>query len=178
MSSNTNQDSSAEKASSNAERQLVALQLREEVYGVDIAFIYTVLVLQNITTVPQTPDYVKGVMNLRGQILPVIDLRVRFGLPADSDSKTRIVIVNVDGLSAGLIVDAVSEVLRLPESSIEPPSLLLSSTAADFITGIGRSVTKQADGEQTERLILLLDVKRLLTGSLAEGDMMSRLQAA
>lgn len=156
----------AAEATTTTEHQLVALELGDEVYGVDIACIYTVLMPQSITVVPQTPEYVKGVMNLRGQILPIIDLRIRFGLPAEDHPKMRIVIVNVNDVTAGLIVDAVSEVLRLPDSSIEPPSVLLSSVAADCITGIG-----QVGEAENQRLILLLDVYKLLTSSLSDADL-------
>ncbi|HVT12295.1 MAG TPA: chemotaxis protein CheW, partial [Fimbriimonadaceae bacterium] len=130
------------------------------------ASIHTVLMPQSITSVPQTPDFVKGVMNLRGQIVPILDLRVRFGLPAEDHAKTRIVIVNINDITAGLIVDAVSEVLRLPDSKIEPPSALLSSIAADCITGIG-----QVGSDKDQRLILLLDVYKLLTSSLSEAEL-------
>lgn len=153
------------------ERQLVALQIGQEVYGVDISCIHTVLMPQPITAVPQTPPYVKGVMNLRGRIVPVVDLRTRFDLPSNSTDKTRIVIVEIEGLTAGLIVDSVSEVLRLPEAGIEPPSALLNSAVSECITGIGRSESKSVDGKSQERLILLLDAYRLLAGSLADIDL-------
>ncbi|HTQ09606.1 MAG TPA: chemotaxis protein CheW [Fimbriimonadaceae bacterium] len=161
------------ESSKSSERQLVALELGDEIYGIDIACIHTVLMPQSITAVPKTPEYVKGVMNLRGQILPVIDMRLRFDLPAESHPKTRIVIVNVGGVAAGLIVDAISEVVRLPESEVEPPSVLLSSVAADCITGIGRSTSRGDDGVDEQRLILILDVYKLLTGSLSEADLAS-----
>ena len=164
-----NQPSDNSERVSSHERQLVALQLGEEIFGIDIACIHTVLMPQLITKVPKTPDYIKGVMNLRGQVLPVIDLRVRFGIPAESHPGVRIFIVNVDGLTAGLVVDAVSEVLRLPESDIEPPSALLSSFAVDCIVGIGRVGGKEKD--ENQRLILLLDLPKILAGSLADTDL-------
>jgi purine-binding chemotaxis protein CheW len=160
------------------ERQLVALHLGSEIYGVDISCIHTVLMPQPITTVPQTPDYVQGVMNLRGRIIPVVDLRVRFGLESTSTDKTRIVIIEVEGLTAGLIVDSVSEVLRLSEASIETPSALLASTVAECITGIGRSNSKSSEGKDQDRLILLLDVYRLLAGALGDTDLLSDMKAA
>lgn len=160
------------------ERQLVALHLGTEIYGVDISCIHTVLMPQPITTVPQTPEYVKGVMNLRGRIIPVVDLRVRFGLESTATDKTRIVIIEVEGLTAGLIVDSVSEVLRLAESGIESPSALLASSVAECITGIGRSNSKLGDGKAQERLILLLDVYRLLVGTLGDTDLLNDQKAA
>ncbi len=148
-----------------AERQIVALHLADEVYGLDIDAIHTVITLQPITAVPKAPAFVKGVINLRGRVLPVIDLRTRFGLPPLPEGKggrnQRIMIVQTEGLSAGLIVDAVSEVLRLPVAAIDAPSQLIASAESDCITGIGRI----SGGGKEERLIILLDVAKTLTGS-------------
>ena len=151
------------------ERQVVALHLGAEIFGVDIASIHTVLTPQPITTVPNVPPYVRGVMNLRGRILPVLDLRTRFGLPpleADRQKLSRIVIVEAGGLTAGLVVDAVSEVLRISPDAIEPPSALLGSADLRCLTGIGRvpsSRRKEDDKKDEGRLILLLDIVEMLT---------------
>ena len=156
-----------------ADRQVVALHLGEEIYGVDIASIHTVLTPQPITAVPNVPPSVRGVMNLRGRILPVLDLRTRFGLPpleADRRRFSRIVIVEAGGLTAGLIVDAVSEVLKLREDAIEPPSALLGSADLRCLTGIGRvPARRRQDDDQADgvRLILLLDVVETLTSVAA-----------
>ena len=152
-----------------AERQIVALHLGTEIYGVDIACIHTVLTPQPITIVPNVPAYVKGVMNLRGRILPVLDLRTRFGMPpleSDQQKSSRIVIVEAEGLTAGLVVDSVSEVLRLPADAIEPPSALLASADLRCLTGIGRvpgGRRKEDNKEEADRLILLLDIPQTLT---------------
>jgi len=157
-----------------AERQVVALHLGEEIYGVDIACIHTVLTPQPITLIPNVPAYVRGVMNLRGRILPVLDLRTRFGLPAlaeDKQKSARIVIIEAAGLTAGLIVDSVSEVLRLPASAVEPPSALLASADLRCLTGIGRvpgNRRKQDSKKDEDRLILLLDIPETL--ALAASD--------
>lgn len=164
-----------------AERQIVALHLGDEVYGVDIATIHTVITPQAITAVPRTPAFVAGVMNLRGRIVPVVDLRKRFGLPdASGDQKgRRIVIVETEGLTAGLIVDAVSEVLRLPESAIDPPSSLVASADMACILGIGRIPGgRRADDTRSERLILLLDVYQTLVTTPEEADALHGLQRA
>ena len=160
------------------ERQVVALHLAGEIYGIDIEHIHTVITPQAITQVPKAPPFVQGVMNLRGRILPVIDLRARFGLPplpADKKQGLRIVIVDVEGLAAGLIVDAVSEVLRLSQDAIDPPSRLVASADTECITGIGhipdhnRRSTDRGDGGNGDgaagqhRLIILLDVYKTLT---------------
>ncbi len=167
-------DSKNEKQNTE-ERQIVAMHLGEEVYGVDIAHIHTVITPNPITPVPQTPDYVEGVMNLRGRILPVIDLRKRFKVPSLKESTSyRIVIVEVDGLSAGLIVDTVSEVLRLKASEIQSPSELLDTAEIEVITGIGR-VPLQGKGEC---FILLLDVLKTLTNAAFDVSALAKLQEA
>lgn len=162
-----------------SERQVVAFRVGEEVYGVDIAHIHTIITPQPITFVPRAPRFVKGVMNLRGRVLPVIDLRTRFGLEPLSDvarQHARIVIVEVDGLSAGLIVDAVSEVLRLPSSAIDRPSQLVASIETECITGIGRVAGGQAGG--AGHLIILLDVYKTLITCSQDVSAMENLQMA
>lgn len=164
------------------ERQVVALHVANEVYGVDIAIIHTVITPQAITHVPKTPKYIKGVMNLRGRIIPVIDMRTRFDLPslsAEEEKDMRIVIVELEGLTAGLIVDSVSEVLRLPESVIAPPSSLISTVDVDYLTGIGRIPREDAKGEKKDQLLLLLDVYKVLTLDGKEGaEKIKKLQKA
>ena len=157
---------------------MVALHLGDEIYGVDIASIHTVLTPQPITPIPNVSPDIKGVMNLRGRILPVLDLRARFGmppLPGDGQKSTRIVIVEDAGLTAGLIVDSVSEVLRLPAGSVEPPSALLGSADLRCLAGIGRVPGgRRKDDEQPgqERLLLLLDIPQTLKamGTIAAVD--------
>ena len=168
-----------------SERQLVALHLGDEIYGIDIACIHTVITPQTITCVPRAPRFVKGVMNLRGRILPVIDLRARFGLPPLSEEQqknVRIVIVDVQGLTAGLIVDAVSEVLRLPASSIDSPSRLVASAETECIIGIGRipgdRQSKDKSKQTEDRLIILLDVYKTLTTDPTDADALRQLQIA
>jgi purine-binding chemotaxis protein CheW len=168
-------------ASTETEHQVVALHLGDEIYGIDIAAIHTVITPQAITAVPRTPPFVVGVINLRGRIVPVVDLRKRFALPpAVGEQKgRRIVIVETEGLTAGLIVDAVSEVLRLPESAIDPPSSLVVSADIACILGIGRIPSgRRADDTDSERLILLLDVYQTLVTSSEEADALHGLQRA
>ena len=114
-------------------------------------------------------------MNLRGRILPVLDLRARFGLPPLEDDRrklSRIVIVEAEGMTAGLIVDAVSEVLKITADAIEPPSALLGSADQRCLTGIGRvgGNGRQTDrGKDSTRLILLLDIVQTLQSVAADG---------
>ena len=102
------------------EKQLVVFELSNEHYGVDISSVESIIKMQAITVVPQAPTFVEGVTNLRGSVLPVIDLRKRFGLmQEDSTKNSRIVVVSIRGTKVGMIVDAVSEVLRVPEEAIQ-----------------------------------------------------------
>ena len=137
------------------EEQLVVFTLANEHYGVDIAAVESIIKLQPITSVPQTPAFVEGLTNLRGTVLPVIDLRKRFELSAEEATKeTRIVVAEVNGETVGMVVDAVTEVLRVPEEDIEPPSPVVTTAASAFITGIAKV---------DERLIILLELGQVLS---------------
>ncbi len=135
--------------------QLVVFELADEHYGVDIAPVEGIIKMQNITSVPHAPSFVEGVTNLRGAVLPVLDLRKRFSMEkADETNETRIVVVELGGNSVGMIVDGVSEVLRVPENAIEPPSSLVTSADSAFITGIAKI---------DDRLVILLDLSKVLS---------------
>ncbi|MCG0277927.1 MAG: chemotaxis protein CheW [Thermanaeromonas sp.] len=134
--------------------QLVVFQLAGETYGVDINHVHEIIRLQPITEVPRTPDFIEGVINLRGRIIPVIDLHKRFGLPpAEATNNTRIMVVEVGGMTVGMIVDAVSEVLRLPEENIEPPPPIIKGVDVAYLKGVGK---------WEDKLIILLDLDRVL----------------
>lgn len=175
----------AGRAEQGYERHLVAFRLGEETYGIDISNIHTIITPQPITSVPRSPSFVRGVMNLRGRVLPVIDLRRRFGMepmPDENVKSSRIVIVDTprpngetgDTLTAGLIVDSVSEVLRLPESAIDPPSQLVASVDTECITGIGKVPAGSRD--TVDHLIILLDVYKTLVTCSNDVDSLKRLQ--
>lgn len=135
--------------------QLVVLELANELYGVDIGAVNTIIRMQEVTRIPRTPDYVEGVINLRGSIIPVIDLRTRFGLPAGERTKaSRIMVVEATGQLIGMVVDAVAETLRLPSDSIEPPSPVVTGVETEYIRGVGK---------QENRLVILLDIDRVLS---------------
>jgi purine-binding chemotaxis protein CheW len=137
------------------EHQLVVFELANEQYGVDIAAVESIIKIQPITVVPHAPAFVEGVTNLRGSVLPVIDLRKRFGLPQeDSTKNSRIVVVAIQSTKVGMIVDAVSEVLRVPEGAIEPPPPMVTSVDTAFITGIAKI---------NDRLVILLDLGKVLS---------------
>lgn len=137
------------------ENQLVVFNLSNEDYGVDIAAVDGIVKMQQVTSVPHAPGFVEGITNLRGKVLPVIDLRKRFGLPVGETTKdTRIVNVDIGGTKVGMVVDAVSEVLRVAEEDIEPPSPIVTTLDSAFITGIAKV---------DERLIILLDLVKVLS---------------
>jgi len=139
------------------ERQLVCFRIAAEEYGIDIMRVREIIRVEAITAVPGAPSYVSGIVNLRGDILPVIDLRLRFGRDGSQCSElNRILVVEMEGRAIGLIVDAVSEVLRIPASKIEPtPQILAASMSSQNITGIG----KLDDGDRT---IILVDTDTIL----------------
>ncbi len=137
------------------ETQFVIFKLANEHYGVEIATVESIIKLQTITALPRAPEFVEGVINLRGTVLPVIDLRKRFDLVRAEESRdTRIVVVEIEGQTVGMIVDAVNEVLRVPVEDIEPPSPLVTTVDSTFITGIAKV---------SERLIILLDLHKVLS---------------
>ena len=134
--------------------QLVVFTLEDEFYGVNIGAVESIIKMQPITVVPQAPEYVEGVTNLRGTVLPVIDLRKRFGLENASLSKdSRIIVVTADHIKVGMIVDAVSEVLEIAQDSIEPPPSISTTLNSAFITGIAKT---------GDLLVILLDLTRVL----------------
>jgi purine-binding chemotaxis protein CheW len=137
------------------DRQLVVFELSGEHYGVDILRVDSIIRLQPVTQIPHAPGFVEGVTNLRGTVLPVVDLRRRFNLQAREAIKdARIVVAQMEGATVGMVVDAVTEVRKVPEEDIEPPSPFVTTVDSAFIAGIA----KVEDG----RLIILLDVDRVL----------------
>lgn len=148
------------------ETQVVIFSLAQEHYGVDIAAVDSIIKMQHITAVPHTPSFVEGVTNLRGKVLPVIDLRKRFGLPVSATSReTRIVVTEMEQSTVGMLVDAVSEVLHVSADAIHPPSPILSTADTGFITGIAQvhSNNSAAESGRQSRLVILLDLEQVLS---------------
>lgn len=134
--------------------QLVVFRLANEYYGISIAAVESVIKLQPITFVPHAPMFVEGVTNLRGKILPVIDLRKRLGLTLQAETKhTRIMVTELNKTMVGMIVDSVHQVLHIAEEAIEPPSPIVTTVDSAFISGIARS---------DKRLIIVLDLEKIL----------------
>jgi purine-binding chemotaxis protein CheW len=150
----TEHSSAAETTAPADERQFVVFELGAELYAVDIARVHEIIRLQSITRVPRSPAYVEGVINLRGKVIPVVDLRRRFGLPvAEHTRASRIVVVEIGEQVVGIVVDAVSEVLRVNTALIEPPSPVVAGVDSEYLEAIARL---------PERLLILLDLDRVL----------------
>ncbi len=148
------------------ERQLVVFDLNEEAYGVDISQVREIIRMQEITRVPRAPDFIEGVINLRGKVIPVVDLRARFSMPStERTEEHRICVVDVDGQDIGMVVDAVKEVSRIPSSSIEPPSSVITTNDSEYLTGIVKT---------DEKLIILLDIAKVISNS--EADALAEVQ--
>jgi len=135
--------------------QLVSFNLGSEEFGIDILKVQEINRMVEITKVPQAPHYVEGVINLRGKVIPVIDLRTKFGLKTkDRDKNSRIVVCDVKGEIVGMVVDSVSEVLRIPSSTVEPPPAIATGVDQHYISGVVK-----LEG----RLLLFLDISRIAT---------------
>ncbi len=134
--------------------QLVTFNVGEEEFGVEILAVREINRMMEITRVPHAPPFVEGVINLRGRVIPVVDLRKRFGLgEIERDKNTRIVVVELGDKVVGFLVDSVSEVLRVPEDLVEPPPPIVGGIDREYLDG----VVKLED-----RLLILLDLKKLL----------------
>lgn len=139
------------------ERQLVVFELAKETYGVDISRVQEIIRFQEITKVPKVPDFIEGVINLRGNVIPVIDLRKRFDFEEiEKTNATRIIVVEVDQYTVGMVVDAVSEVVRVNENSIEPPSNIIADIDTDYLSGVCK---------YEDQLIILLELSKVLSAS-------------
>lgn len=138
------------------ERQLVTFRLGEDEFGTDIMDVKEIIRVPAITKIPNAPDYVEGACNLRGDVLPIIDGRTKFNLERkEKDENSRVLVIDVDGKATGIIVDKVSEVMRVPTSDIEDTPEIVRNIDDDFIDG----VVKLNNGQ---RLVMLLDVVKAL----------------
>jgi purine-binding chemotaxis protein CheW len=133
--------------------QIVGFRIGRETFGLPISLVREIVRVPEITSVPNAPDYIEGVINLRGRIIPVVDLRKRFGEMIEASTKNRIVVVEMESRFIGLMVNSASEVLRLPPSEIEAPHSVFQDGELNFITGVGKL---------KGRLVILLDLNRVL----------------
>jgi purine-binding chemotaxis protein CheW len=137
--------------------QVVTFALGSEEYGVDIAQVQEINRMVTITHVPRAPQFMEGVINLRGQLIPIIDLRTRFDMERTERTKnTRIVVTEIGNKRVGMVVDSVSEVLRVPVEQIEDAPDLVAGIDTEYIRGVGK---------MGDRLIIMLDLGRIISGT-------------
>jgi purine-binding chemotaxis protein CheW len=136
------------------ELQVVGFRIGRETFGLPISLVREIVRVPEITAVPNAPDYIEGVINLRGRIIPIVDLRKRFGEKSfELNKKNRIVVVELESRAIGLLVNSASEVLRIPPSEIEEPHSVFKEGELNYITGVGKL---------KGRLVILLDLARIL----------------
>ncbi|HSW47308.1 MAG TPA: chemotaxis protein CheW [Phycisphaerae bacterium] len=134
--------------------------LADEEYGLEILKVREIIGMMDITAVPRTPEFVKGVINLRGKVIPVVDLRLKFAMTAaEATEETCIIVVDVGRIEMGIVVDKVSEVLNISPEDIEPPPSFGVSVDTNFILGMGKA---------NNRVTILLDIGRVLAGDEAD----------
>ncbi|MFN7250818.1 MAG: chemotaxis protein CheW [Anaerobacillus sp.] len=136
------------------EVKVIVFQLKDEEYGVEVDQVRSIERMQHITRVPRTTDFVKGVINLRGVVTPIIELRKRFGIESvRATDSTRIIIVAVGSMEVGLIVDAANDVVDIPSGIIEPPPQIVGGIEADYLRGVAK---------MDKRLLILLNLDKVL----------------
>ncbi|HET9029314.1 MAG TPA: chemotaxis protein CheW [Candidatus Aquilonibacter sp.] len=136
--------------------QVVSFKLATEEYGVDISQVQEIIRMVEITHVPRAPRFMEGVINLRGQLIPIIDLRTRFGMQKINATKsTRIIVTEIGSKRVGIVVDSVSEVLNIPIENVEDAPEMIAGVGTEYIQGVGK---------MDERLIIMLDLTMVISG--------------
>jgi purine-binding chemotaxis protein CheW len=134
--------------------QLVSFHLGSELYGIEITKVREIILITGITRIPQMPHYLKGLINLRSTVIPVVDLRALFGLPeGEMTDESRIMVIQANGRTIGIVVDAVSEVLRVKQEQIAPPPPTVEKLGRDYLTGLVKL---------DNHLLILLDIDKIL----------------
>jgi purine-binding chemotaxis protein CheW len=133
--------------------QLVSFTLAKELYGIEITKVREIILITDITRIPEAPHFLKGLINLRSTVIPVIDLRARFGLPeGELNDESRIMVLQACGKTIGVVVDAVSEVLRVKHDQIAPPPPTVAGLGRDYLSGLVKL---------DDRLLILLDIDKI-----------------
>ena len=136
-------------------RQFISFSVGEEEYGLELLRVKEVIRVHEITWLPKAPSFVKGIINLRGDVVPILDLRDKFGLESHEDTaQTRVIVVEVERRLMGMVVDSASQVVRIPVDQIDPPPSVLGGFSQDLITGVGK---------REDKLVILLNPDAILT---------------
>ncbi len=136
--------------------QLVSFNLAKELYGIEITKVREIILITDITHVPEAPAFLRGLINLRSTVIPVIDLRARFGLPpGEVSDDNRIMVLQACGKTIGIVVDAVSEVLRVKQEQISPPPPTVAGLGRDYLSGLVKL---------DNQLLILLDIDKIFGG--------------
>ena len=136
-------------------KQLISFTVGDEEYGLELLRVKEVIRVREITWLPKAPSFVKGIINLRGDVIPIIDLRDKFGLESrEQTAQTRVIVVEVEGRLMGMVVDSASQVVRIPADQIDPPPPVLGGFSEAFITGVGKL---------DDKLVILLNADAILT---------------
>lgn len=144
--------------------QIVSFTIENEEFGIDILKVEEIIRILNITKIPNSPEFIEGFVNLRGKVIPIVNLRKRLKInPKEFDNQTRVIVVNINNFTVGFIVDRVREVLRIPSSITEPTPYLTRSVKSEYITGVAKL---------ENRLLILLDLEKIL--SLEEKEELSK----
>ncbi|MRG85378.1 chemotaxis protein CheW [Salinibacillus xinjiangensis] len=139
----------------NQDVKVIVFQLNNEEYGIPVEFIGSIERMEQVTRVPGTPDFVKGVINLRGIITPIIDLRERFDLDkSEYNDQTRIIVTHIEDMTVGMVVDSANDVIDIPVDAIEPPPEVIGSIHVDYIRGVAKL---------DKRLLILLHIDKVLS---------------
>ncbi len=134
-------------------QQIVGFRVGRENFGVPIGIVHEIVRMMDITVVPDAPAHIEGVINLRGKIIPVVDLRKRFSEPVEPNRRNRIMVAELDGHQVGLVVDAANEVLKVNPELIEPPPNIFEQGELNYVTGVGKFSGK---------LVILIDLAKIM----------------
>ncbi len=151
------------------EGKFLTFNIAEQEYGIKLNHVTEIIGIQKITDLPDLPEFVKGVINLRGKVIPVADVRLRFGMSErDYDERTCIVVVNINEVSVGLVVDTVSEVMNIPEANIEPPPKVNKKLNGNrFVLGLGKVEDDVKILLDTQKLLFEEELEQIVNAAMA-----------